>query len=292
MSVNGVGAAQGALGGAGTGAMIGSAVPGIGTAAGAIGGGIIGGIAGLFSSNGNDDAAQAQADAAKYATNVQYQEFQQQQANQQPWLAAGKTALSQLGTMASQAPSFTAQDFQNNMDPAYQFDLQQGQQALERSAAARGGLQSGGTLKDLTNYAQGAASNEYQNAYNRFMNNQNTQFNRLSSIAGLGQTANGQLGQAGQNMANNVGENAMGAANAQGAAAIANSQAWGNTLSSLGTGGMNWAMQSQMLNRFAPQAPAGYGAGADLGYGSSIGAASQPYQYQSSPGSYSLLAGE
>jgi hypothetical protein len=63
---------------------------------------------------------------------------------------------------------FTGADLQS--DPSYRWRLQQGQQALERSAAARGGALSGGSLKDLTDYAQGAASQEYQNAYGRFSN--------------------------------------------------------------------------------------------------------------------------
>ena len=212
----------------------------------AIGGGAVLGLVGsAMSSNAADNAAQTQAQAASQASQLQYQEFQQQQANQAPWIAAGTQALGQMQTMSANAPTFTAQDFANNMDPAYQFDLQQGQQAIERSAAAQGGLQSGSTLKSLSDYAQGQASNEYQNAYSRFMNNQNMQFNRLASIAGTGQTATGQMGQAGQSMASQVGSNMMGAANAQGAAGIASANAWSSGLSNAG----NMGMQGLMINR-------------------------------------------
>lgn len=71
------------------------------------------------------------------------------------------------------APIFTPPDFtaptieQIQADPAYQFRLNQGLQAMQRSAAARGTLQTGGTLKDLMDYGQAAASQEYDNAYNR-----------------------------------------------------------------------------------------------------------------------------
>lgn len=110
-----------------------------------------------------------------------------------------------------QAP--TAATEQN--DPGYQFRLQQGQQALENSAAARGGLLSGGTAKALQQYGQDYASNEYGNVYNRalgeyqqnyniFQNNQNTQFNRLASLAGYGQTSAAQLGGLGQQAAGNT----------------------------------------------------------------------------------------
>ena len=66
-------------------------------------------------------------------------------------------------------------------DPGYQFRMDQGQKAIERSAAARGGLFSGGTGKALQQYSQGLASQEYGNA-----------FNRLASLAGIGQSANSQ----------------------------------------------------------------------------------------------------
>ena len=79
----------------------------------------------------------------------------------------------------------------------------------------------------LTNYGQQAGSQEYQNAYQRAyqtqldeynsqMNSQNTIFNRLSGIAGTGQTANGQLNSAGQNFANQTGNNLMTSASNQG----------------------------------------------------------------------------
>jgi len=69
----------------------------------------------------------------------------------------------------------------SSSDPSYAWRMQQGQQALERSAAARGQLLSGGHLKDLTNYSQGLASTEYGN-----------QFNRLMGIASMGENAAGQ----------------------------------------------------------------------------------------------------
>jgi hypothetical protein len=252
----------------------------------ATGASVAGGIGGaLIESNAAQNAAQTQADAADRASQVQYNEFQQQQANQQPWINAGASALPSLSQLAYNKPQFTQQDFQNNMDPAYQFDLNQGLQAIQRSAAAKGGLMSGGTLKSLNDYAQGQASNEYQNSYNRFMNNQNTQFNRLASLAGLGQTANGAIGQAGMNMANNVGNNIMGAANASGAAQIASGNAIGSTLGSLGTGLANNYMQYNMMNKLFPNGMGGGGGG-----GFSLPTPS-PYQYQSGSG-LSLLAGD
>lgn len=147
--------------------------------------------------------------------------------------------------------------------PGYQFQLQQGEQALQRSAAAQGNLLTGGTLKDLNDYAQGVAStnyqtaynnalNQYQQAYNIFNNNQNNQFNRLSAMSGTGQTANSQLGTYGSNTANNVSNTELTSANQVGnqlnnsAAATASGYVGGtNAL----TSGINAGAQtlSQML---------------------------------------------
>lgn len=107
-------------------------------------------------------------------------------------------------------------DVTEQNDPGYKFRLQQGQQALERSAAAGGNLFTGGTAKDLASFGQDYASNEYNNVYNRslgqyqqayniFQNNQTGQFNRLAALAGLGQTATSQLTSAGANAGAQVG---------------------------------------------------------------------------------------
>src|SRR6202035_1872550 len=106
-------------------------------------------------------------------------------------------------------------------DPGYEFRLQQGEDALQNSAAARGGLLSGGTAKAFEDYAQNFASNEYGNVYNRAMQTygtnasnyytgQGNQFNRLSALAGMGLGAAGTLGaegtQAGQIIGNTLGQ--------------------------------------------------------------------------------------
>lgn len=118
--------------------------------------------------------------------------------------------------------SFQASDFE--ADPGYQFRLGEGQKQIESSAAARGGLLSGAAAKALTKYNQNFASNEYGNVYNRFRANQTDQFNRLASLAGVGQTATNATQQAGQNFATGTG-NALqygGTARASGYAGQAN----------------------------------------------------------------------
>lgn len=117
-----------------------------------------------------------------------------------PYMTAGGDALTKLGDLAN-APGFTfSQD-----DPSYQWRLQQGQEALEASGAARGIRTSGGMLKELTNYAQGAASTEYQAAFNRFMDQRKTNASIYSNMAGMGLNASGQAGQNTMNAAQYAG---------------------------------------------------------------------------------------
>ena len=130
-------------------------------------------------------------------------------------------------------------------DPGFQAREQLGQEALERSAAAKGTLLTGGTLKDTEQFAQDYASNEYANvysralgeyqqAYNIFNQQQTNQFNRLASLAGLGQTAAGQLtsaagqfGATGANLLTNIG-------NSQAAGIVGSANAYGTGLSNIG----------------------------------------------------------
>lgn len=130
---------------------------------------------------------------------------------------------------------FSAADFQT--DPGYAFRQQQGQQGIERSAAARGGLLSGAAVKDAMRFNQGLASDEYTNAFNRFQVNRSNKVNSLQSLMGAGQTAAGQVANASQTYANNTGEAAMAGANARASGYMANGRLAGNALNSLGAYG-------------------------------------------------------
>ena len=163
----------------------------------------------LIGSSASKKAASTQADAANRAADLQMQQFERQVELQEPWRQAGITALNKLTPLATEYTPFGMQQFQQ--DPGYAFRMQEGMKALERSAAARGGLLSGGMLKGAQRYGQDLASQEYMNAFNRYQAERNAQLNPLQSLAGVGQTATNQLGQAGQTMAGNVGQ-ALGAA--------------------------------------------------------------------------------
>lgn len=103
----------------------------------------------------------------------------------------------QFGALAKK---FGLEDFQT--DPGYQFRLDEGQKALERKLNASGKTYSPEAAKALLQYNQDFGSNEYNNSYNRFNIDQDNLFNRLATLSGFGQTASGQIANAGTNYAN------------------------------------------------------------------------------------------
>ncbi len=200
-----------------------------------VGSAVIGGIA-------SNKAADTQADAATQAADLQYRQFERQVELSEPWRKAGETALNKLTPLATEYTPFGMAQFQ--ADPGYGFRMSEGMKALERSAAARGGLLSGATLKGIQRFGQDLGSQEYQNAFNRYQAERTARLGPLQSLAGVGQTTAQQLGQAGQTMASNVGE-----AMTSGAAARASGYVGGaNALTgALGTY-LNYSQGQNMLN--------------------------------------------
>lgn len=154
-------------------------------------------------------------------------------------------------------------------DPGYQFRLQEGMDAIQHSAAARGGITTGATLEDLTRYSQGLASTEYGSAYGRardeyesayrtFQQNQANQYSRLMGISGMGQQAVGQYGQAGQyaagtaagiygQSAGQIGQSYQNQAGAQASGIAGQANAWMGGLQGVG-GSIQDMMMMQYLN--------------------------------------------
>lgn len=143
------------------------------------------------------------------------------------WGAVASPYGSGLQGMGGPAGSSTtqAQAFDKfRSTPGYQFGLQEGQRALESSAAASGGLFSGKAGKALAKFGTDYAD---QQGYTPYMN-------RLASAAGLGQTATNQLGALGQSAATNVGQAYQNAGNARASGIAGSANAWGSTLGQLG----------------------------------------------------------
>lgn len=258
-----------------------------------------------------DAASAAQLQATREANDLQWRMYQQNLANQAPYMQGGQTAYAALmGGMGLGAPRAAGsnapagatsatggsggiqgvdqygQPLEGNLqqlgatqadmdaaasryggiggagqftetfkpsdlyeDPSYKFRLEQGMQQLKAAGAATGTLQTGQGLKDIVNYSQGKASEEYGNAYNRFMQNQQTAYGRIADLAGIGTSTAGNIGAAGQQTAQGIAgttqtgvaaSNAalMGGANAQAAGITQAGKAWG--------GGINSAAQNWM----------------------------------------------
>lgn len=115
-------------------------------------------------------------------------------------------------------------------EPGYQFGLNEGMKGLERSLAARGTPYGGAALKAASRYNSDYAGTKFNEAFNRDKANKSATFGMLSGVAGTGQTAGNQVSAAGQNMANQVGNNLIGAGDARASGYLANSNTWQNAL--------------------------------------------------------------
>ena len=189
-------------------------------------------VSAAAASDSNRKARHAQQDAERRARALQEKRLAEQKADQEPWRASGLSALEKLNDFTKNAHTFTMADYE--ADPGYAFRLGEGQKALERGADARGILNSGRGLKEITRYGQDFASNEYQNAYNRYSNDQTNRFNRLASIAGIGQLATNTLGGYRQGATNAETEGMYGLGNSVAASHIAQGNIYSNFLSQMG----------------------------------------------------------
>ena len=216
------------------------------------GGSILGGFLGA---RGAQKAADTQAAAAREAIAQQRQMFDIQNAQQAPYREAGYSALSDIAGMKPYlTKQFGQEDFQAGIDPSYNFRFQQGNLATANALNRSGGLIGGNALQGLTDYGQGAASTEFQNAFNRFQTQRGNIYNTLAGIAGIGQTAQKQTSDLAQNTAGNIGQATIGIGNAMAGGQIGAA----NALSGGFQGAGNAYMLSNML-KSQGGAPTNYG---------------------------------
>jgi hypothetical protein len=234
----------------------------------------IGGSA-LLGAYSADKAAKTQSEASDKAIQLQERQYAENVARQKPFYEAGVNALPEL-IEASRYKNFGMDQFQQ--DPGYGFRLAEGQKALERSAAARGGLISGGALKAATRYGQEMGSQEYTNAFNRYQAERQSRLNPLQSLTGMGQTTANTINAAGQNMAGNVGEAYMGGANARASGYVGTANA---LTGGLGTY-LSYQQNQQQQNTLNDYLKRLGGTGANnAGYGSSLN-----YELMGTKGAY------
>jgi hypothetical protein len=205
-------------------------------------------------------ASRAQVQAAQDANAAQERMFQRQIELQEPFRQGGLTAQQEIMQLlgiggdktaagyGSMAKAFGTDQFQQ--DPGYAFRQAEGMKALERSAAARGNLMSGSTLKGIQRFGQDLASQEYQNAFNRFQVERSARLNPLQSLMGSGQSATnvmtGAAGQMGQNEAANL----YGAGQARASGYIGQANALTTALGQIGGTIGQLPMQNAMMDYY------------------------------------------
>lgn len=190
----------------------------LGTIGALVAGSLASGVIGAASSN---KAVKAQTQAADKSSATQRYIFDKSVALTEPQRQIGTNAMNALASMygLAKAPKgFTG--FQ--ADPAYQFRLGQGNQAMDRAASARGMRMGGATMKAASDYNQGMASQEYGNY-----------LSRLGTLAGYGQQATGQQISAGQNYGANVSNNLMAAGQARASGYAGQNDAFQGTMNNL-----------------------------------------------------------
>jgi len=216
---------------------------------------------------------------------------------QEPYMGAGAGATNQLAQLFGQGGAYTQQPTyeQLQMDPGYAFRQQQGEQAMLNAARGGGLAGSGAALKAATRYGQEAGSQEYTNAYNRFMANRAQAVQGLQNLAGTGAGAAGTASQLAGSMGNalsgnqfNVGSNLGTMASNAGStvagaytgaiptmAALTSANPYGQAMENVGqarasgyvggasalgnalNSGMGNALAYTMMNNMYPQGPSG-----------------------------------
>lgn len=164
-------------------------------------------------SNKASKAQQAGVGAANALTQGMYDDTK---ARNDPFYYAGTEALSLL---QQRLPRLTAGYDASKLtsEPGYQFGLDQSQQALERSLAARGRSSSGAAMKAATEYAQNYATSKLNDAWTRQQQGNQQEYNMLAGLVGTGQASANQTAAAGMQAASTMGNNILGGANAQAA---------------------------------------------------------------------------
>lgn len=224
-------------------------------------------IGGATSAIASSKAAKAQKYAADQSAAVQREMFERQVALQEPFRQGGLTAQNQIlqllgigGDKTAAGYGSLAQPFgmdQFQQDPGYAFRQSEGMKALERSAAARGGLLSGSTLKGIQRFGQDLGSQEYQNAFNRYQVERANRLNPLQSLMGSGQSSANVLTGAAGNLGQGLSQSALQAGQARASGYIGTSNALNQAIGGIANYAANAPLQNAMVNYYNMGAPGG-----------------------------------
>ena len=235
-----------------------------------IGSAVLGSISSANQASAATDAAQIQANAAQAGRQLQQQNFENLSPNFTPYMQTGAAGLSALNAampslmqMPESYKPFTAADLKSNLAPNYQFMLNQGLGAQSQALNVGGGGSNINTAN--TKFAEDYASNAYQNALANYQNQQAQQFNqgqtaqsnifnRLASVAGIGQNAIAGLSNLASGTASNITNLGVGGAQATAAGVVGAANAQASGLSGLGSAGVSGALLNNYANNQSGQA--------------------------------------
>lgn len=194
----------------------------------------------LIQAGAAGSAANDQKNAANNQLTLEQQIYGNQSTREAPYLNPAYNALNSLSTGLTTGPGGVGTGALNtpfnpqNLDqtPGYQFQMEQGLQALQDAQSATGGatggpLGAGGgnQLKAITQYGQGLASTTYQQQLQDYMAQQQQQYGQELGVASLGQQAIGALGGVSEQFAQGASNAFAGIGNAQSAGAIGTANA-------------------------------------------------------------------
>lgn len=216
-------------------------------------------LGGLLQYDAADKAGDAQLAGVNAGIGEQRRQFELGRSDMAPYREAGVGALGKLSALIDSYRPFDGTELQN--DPGYQFGLREGRNQLEQGAAARGGLLSGKTLRDLVQFGNDYGATQFDNRMRMRLGERAQRYNELSGLAGTGQTTAMGGAQLGAQNAGTIADLYTQGGNAIAAGGIGRANAIGNTVGNIG----NMYMQQSLLDRIG--GGGGYGGGT-AGYGS------------------------
>lgn len=188
------------------------------------------GVSGLAGAAASVYAGNKQAEAADKASKVQKDAYAQMRSDLEPYRAAGTTGTNAL--MAA-LPDLTSEIKLDNATlqqlPGFNFALAQGLKAAQNSAAARGLGASGAAVKGATQFATGTANQFAGDAFNRELTGREQRYNQLMGVSQLGANAAATTGQGAVGTGQQVANNLIGGAAAQGAGLVGATNALTNS---------------------------------------------------------------
>ena len=209
---------------------------------------IIGGsavIGSALSYAGSRSQSRSASRAGDAQAQVQWDMYYQNREDMAPWRDAGVRSLADLERVQGTYEDVIMDPSKYKQSPGYNWLEQQGRSAINRQSAAQGQFGSGRHQKDLTQYGQGLALQDYQGYLGRL----ESLMNRYAGTSQVGQTASSQIAGLGANAANQVGQGAYASQINQGNARTGLYQ----NLSNIGSNAANQFMLNNSLQTQQPQ---------------------------------------